>query len=55
LSLLCGIGFTMSLFIGLLAFPDEAALQNGVKLGVLVGSVTSALAATVVLSVGSKR
>jgi NhaA family Na+:H+ antiporter len=26
-SLICGIGFTMSLFIGLLAFPDDAALQ----------------------------
>jgi NhaA family Na+:H+ antiporter len=54
LSLLCGIGFTMSLFIGLLAFPDAAALQNGVKLGVLVGSTVSALAASVVLSIGRK-
>jgi len=48
-SLLCGIGFTMSLFIGLLAFPDNSALQGGVKLGVLFGSTLSALAGAMVL------
>ncbi len=41
-SLLCGIGFTMSLFIGGLAFTD-AATADAVKIGVLMGSVISAV------------
>ena len=39
-SLLCGIGFTMSLFIGGLAF-DDAAHAAAIRLGVLAGSVVS--------------
>ncbi|MFM9975495.1 MAG: Na+/H+ antiporter NhaA [Beijerinckiaceae bacterium] len=39
---LAGIGFTMSLFVGTLAFTDEA-LINQVRLGVLGGSLVSAL------------
>ena len=53
-SLLCGIGFTMSLFIGLLAFRD-VALQDQVKVGVLVGSLASACAGAALLSFAKKR
>ena len=43
-ALLAGIGFTMSFFIGQLAFPDDPTLADEVKLGVLGGSLLSAIA-----------
>lgn len=45
---LCGIGFTMSLFIGTLAFSDPDHL-NAVRLGVLMGSIASAIVGFLVL------
>ena len=48
-ALLAGIGFTMSLFIGGLGFPGDAAKQDAVKIGVLAGSIVSAVAGYLVL------
>jgi len=53
-ALLCGIGFTMSLFIGLLAFPASPDLKDATKLGVLCGSVISALAGAIVLGLARR-
>ncbi|WP_062762815.1 Na+/H+ antiporter NhaA [Falsirhodobacter sp. alg1] len=52
-TVLCGIGFTMSLFIGLLSY-SEVALQNELKIGVLAGSGLSALLGALIL-LRSKR
>ncbi|WP_052071836.1 Na+/H+ antiporter NhaA [Sphingopyxis sp. MWB1] len=48
-SMLCGIGFTMSLFIGGLAFPGNVLLIEEAKIGILMGSLAAALAGFAVL------
>ena len=48
-SLLCGVGFTMSLFISLLAFAGDAFLQNEAKLGILTGSMLAGLIGFLIL------
>ncbi len=54
MSLLAGIGFTMSLFIGTLAFEDIEHATS-VRLGVLTGSLLSAIAGTIVLILSAKK
>lgn len=48
-SILCGIGFTMSLFISALAFPRYPVLIEEAKLGILGGSIISAILGYLVL------
>ncbi|MDP8917087.1 MAG: Na+/H+ antiporter NhaA [Pseudomonadota bacterium] len=54
-SLLCGIGFTMSLFIGALAFPGDALLQAQVRLGVIAGSLLSLFGGALALQLAAAR
>ncbi len=53
ISVLCGIGFTMSLFIGELAFPGSSAearlLREEAKIGILFGSISSAILGFLIL------
>ncbi|MFA7081973.1 MAG: Na+/H+ antiporter NhaA [Bacteroidales bacterium] len=49
-----GIGFTMSIFITLLAFKDPA-IQNNAKIAILIASVTAAIVSLVLLSLSLKK
>jgi len=53
-AVLCGIGFTMSIFIGLLSFPSDH-MQAEMKIGVLAGSVLSALCGYALLRRAARR
>ena len=53
--ILTGIGFTMSLFIGNLAFVENYQYLDGVKIGVLSGSILSTLVGYFLLLIFSKK
>ena len=54
-SILTGIGFTMSLFVGNLAFIENTQYIDGVKIGVLAGSFLSTIFGYFVLSITLKK
>jgi len=53
--ILAGIGFTMSLFVGNLAFVDNTQYIDGVKIGVLTGSLLSTIVGYFLLLIVSKK
>ena len=54
-AVLCGVGFTMSLFIGEIAFDGDRELVAQVKLGVLAGSLASIVAGVLLLLRGGDK
>ncbi|MFT7561750.1 MAG: NhaA family Na+:H+ antiporter [Flavobacteriales bacterium] len=55
-SVLCGIGFTMSLFIGSLAFENvDAQYTTNVKIGVILGSLASAILGGTLLHLSTRK
>ena len=53
--ILTGIGFTMSLFVGNLAFVNDMQYMDGVKIGVLSGSLLSTLFGYFLLLLSNKK
>ena len=51
---LAGIGFTMSIFVSLLAFPDEVEIQNISKISILIASVLSGIVGYFILKTKKK-
>ncbi|MCF8495702.1 MAG: Na+/H+ antiporter NhaA [Alphaproteobacteria bacterium] len=54
-AILCGIGFTMSLFIGELSFGNHAHLTDTVKIGIFSGSFLSAIIGWIILRITSNN
>ena len=54
-SVLCGVGFTMSLFIGALAFKGDPGLEADARLGVVAGSILSTLLGAAILAWAQAR
>ena len=54
-SILTGIGFTMSLFVGNLAFAENVQYIDGVKIGVLTGSLLSTIFGYMLLLISTKN
>lgn len=54
-SILAGVGFTMSIFIANLAFPEQLVLVDSAKIGILVGSLVSGIVGAVILKVSGSR
>ena len=54
-SILTGIGFTMSLFVGNLAFVNNTQYMDGVKIGVLTGSLLSTIFGYLLLLMSSRK
>jgi NhaA family Na+:H+ antiporter len=55
ISLLCGIGFTMSLFLGTLSFPNHIVYLAEMRVGVMLASLVSGLVGVVVLFFALKK
>jgi len=54
-SILTGIGFTMSLFVGNLAFVENTQYMDGVKIGVLTGSLFSTIFGYLLLLISARK
>jgi NhaA family Na+:H+ antiporter len=52
---LAGVGFTMSLFISVLAFEGQAELIEQAKLGILLGSLIAGMLGVLILLFSSKN